>query len=385
MNHFFLLSVIYLAFISLGLPDGVLGVAWPAMRVTLGQPLEAAGLVTVVLTVCSAISSFASAAVLKRLGTGPVVMLSGCLTGVALLGFSLSPSFGVLLLLAVPLGLGAGAVDAGLNQFVAKHYSSRHMNWLHGCWGIGAMLGPVIMGVALATAAGWTQGYRHIAFIQMGLAGLFLLTLPLWSRHRPKPDAADDSARAARRKPLNAKAPWLAVALYPVYVSVEMGTGLWAATILVDGRGVSAATAGLWVSGYFGAIMIGRFATGLMAERLGNRLLVRYGLCVALAGAALFSLAVLPPVFSLLGLVLLGLGFAPIYPSLMHEAANRFDAHTARAVIGRQVAFAYVGSAMGPAALGLLAAAAGPVAIMPVVCLGVVLLLVLSEKLNGMT
>jgi len=271
MNHFILLGIIYFAFISLGLPDSVLGVAWPTMRATLLQPIEAAGLITLVLTICSAISSFASGAVLKRLGTGPVVMISGLLTGLALLGFSFGPSFGVLLLLAIPLGLGAGSVDAGLNHFVAQHYSSRHMNWLHGCWGIGATLGPIIMGMALATVAGWAQGYRHIAFIQLGLAFLFLLTLTLWNRERATPDAAAHDEQPLMLKPLNPKAPWLAVSLYLVYATIEVGTGLWAASVLVDDRHVSAPTAGLWVSCFYGAIMAGRFGTGLIAARMGNR------------------------------------------------------------------------------------------------------------------
>ncbi|MFM2275921.1 MAG: hypothetical protein RL211_1793 [Pseudomonadota bacterium] len=385
MNHFILLGIIYFAFISLGLPDSVLGVAWPTMRATLLQPIEAAGLITLVLTICSAISSFASGAVLKRLGTGPVVMISGLLTGLALLGFSFGPSFGVLLLLAIPLGLGAGSVDAGLNHFVAQHYSSRHMNWLHGCWGIGATLGPIIMGMALATATGWMQGYWHIAFIQLGLAFLFLLTLALWNRERATPDAAAHDDQPLTLKPLNPKAPWLAVSLYLVYAMIEVGTGLWAASVLVDDRHVSAPTAGLWVSCFYGAIMAGRFGTGLIAAHMGNRRLVRYGLVMAMLGAGLFSVSGLPPSLSLVGLMLLGLGCAPIYPSLMHETARRFDADTARIVIGRQVGFAYVGAAAGPAAMGLLAAAAGPAAIMPVVFLAVVLLLVLSEVLNAVT
>jgi len=276
-------------------------------------------------------------------------------------------------------------VDAGLNHFVAQHYSSRHMNWLHGCWGIGATLGPVIMGMALATAAGWAQGYRHIAFIQLGLAFLFLLTLPLWNRERATPDAAAHDDQPLTLKSLNPKAPWLAVSLYLVYATIEVGTGLWAASVLVDDRHVSAPTAGLWVSCFYGAIMAGRFGTGLIATRMGNRRLVRYGLVMAMLGAALFSVSDLPSSLSLVGLMLLGLGCAPIYPSLMHETARRFDADTARIVIGRQVGFAYVGAAAGPAAMGLLAAAAGAGAIMPVVFLAVVLLLVLSEILNTMT
>ena len=387
LNHFILLGVIYFAFISLGLPDSVLGVAWPSMRASLGQSLEAVGLITLVLTVCSALSSFVSGAVIKRLGTGPLVMASGALTGLALLGFSMTPSFGVLLLLAIPLGLGAGSVDAALNHFVAAHYSSRHMNWLHGCWGVGATLGPVIMGAALAgtsSASGWTGGYQRIAFIQLGLALLFLLTLRLWNQERSTP-TEEHHHESFIRKPLHPLAPTLAASLYLAYAAVEVSTGLWAASILVEGRHLASGTAGLWVSCFFGSIMVGRFTTGLVAERVGNRRLVRYALVIAAAGAVLFSLDGLPHVMSLVGLMVLGLGCAPIYPSLMHETARRFDAETARKVIGRQVGFAYVGGAVVPASMGLLAASLGLAAIMPAVLVAVLTLLVLSEVLNAIT
>ena len=384
MIHATLLAVIYLAFISLGLPDSVLGVAWPSMRLSLGQPLQAAGLLTMVLTACSAVSSFASGAVLRRLGTGPVVMLSGFLTGFALLGYALAPSFAWLMVLAVPLGLGAGSVDAGLNHFVAEHYSSRHMNWLHACWGVGATVGPFIMGSALTDALGWQAGYKAIAAIQLALAVLFLLSLPLWTREHATPGArADTGAPPATTSP--AWAPWLAASLYLVYATVEVGTGLWTGSILVDGRHMDAPVAGLWVSCFFGAIMAGRFAIGFFSARLGNRQLVRVGLVVAILGAALFSVDGLPGPVSLTGLFLLGLGGAPIYPSLMHETIRRFDAPTARKVVGRQVAFAYLGGALGPAGLGLLGAQFGLVVIMPAVLVALVLLLLLSWALDRVT
>ncbi len=255
MAHITLLSIIYLAFISLGLPDSVLGVAWPSMRVSLGQALEAAGLVTLVLTVCSAASSLASGVVLQRLGTGLVVLLSGLLTGAGLLGFALAPSMAWVLVWAVPLGLGAGSVDAGLNHFVAEHYSSRHMNWLHGCWGVGATIGPVVMGAALVSAGGWQSGYRTIASVQLALALVFLLTLRLWQREPvavPVPDHPARRIAGARAKVVPPWALWLAPSLYLVYATIEIGTGLWAASILVEGRGHDAPTAGLWVSCLFG-------------------------------------------------------------------------------------------------------------------------------------
>lgn len=381
-----LLALVYFAFISLGLPDSVLGVAWPAMRLDLGQSLETAGLITFILTACSAASGFASGHVLARLGTGRVVAISGFLTGLALLGFAYAPSFYWVLLLTVPLGLGAGSVDAGLNHFVAQHYDARHMNWLHGCWGIGATMGPIIMGSALGGSAGWQGGYRTIAIIQLALALLFVLNLRLWQKAPQQRAAAPSgSGDAALRKRPPAWAPWVAALLYLVYTTIELGVGLWAASILVDGRGKDPVSAGVWVACYFGAIMLGRFAIGLVADRLGNRVLVRAGLVTALVGAVLFGIGGLPDMLSLPGLVLLGLGCAPIYPSLMHEATRRFDPDTARRVIGRQVAFSYVGCALGPAALGLLGAAVGLWAIMPAISLALLLMLWMTARLDRVT
>lgn len=381
-----LLALIYAAFISLGLPDGVFGVAWPPMRADFSAALASAGWVTMVLTTASAVSGFASGWVLTRLGTGRVVAVSGFLTALALFGFSQAPALGWILLLTVPLGLGAGSVDAGLNHFVARHYDARHMNWLHGCWGIGATAGPMIMGAALAGGAGWQGGYRTIALLQLLLAVLFVSTLSMWGRvsEQATQTHADDAlARPAKKPP--AWAPWLAPSLYLVYTTIEVGTGLWAASILVEGRGMAPASAGVWVAGFFGSIMAGRFAIGLVAVRLGNRALVRAGILVALVGAALFAVGGLPSGVALVGLVLLGLGCAPIYPSLMHEATRRFDADTARRVIGRQVAFAYVGCALGPAALGLLGSQLGLWAIMPAVCLALLVLLWMTSRLDRVT
>ena len=385
MTQALLLATVYLAFISLGLPDSVLGVAWPGMRASLGQDLASAGLITLVLTVGSALSSFVGGRVLARWGTGPVVTVSGLLTGLALLGFALSPSFALLLLLAVPLGLGAGAVDARLNQFVAAHYSARHMNWLHGCWGVGATLGPLIMASALTSATGWRQGYLWIGGVQLGLVLLFVLVLPLWQRHQAQSVASAAVSPTTPKGPAPTLALWLAPALYLAYAAVEISTGLWAGSLLVDGRGLDAKTAALWVSCFFGAIMLGRFATGLLTLRLGNRQLVRLGIAVASVGAALFASNALPAPLSLAGLVLLGLGCAPIYPCLMHETARRFEPVTAAKVISRQVGFAYVGAAIVPAALGYLATAAGLGAIMPALLAALLLLLLMSEALNRIT
>ncbi len=381
-----LLAIIYLAFISLGLPDGVLGVAWTTMRLDLNQPLAAVGWLTLVGTIASGLSTIASSHVLKHLGTGPVVMLSGFLTGLALLGYSLVPSLTWLLLLTIPLGLGAGAVDAGLNHFVAAHYSSRQMNWLHGCWGIGATLGPLIMGSALLLPHGWASGYRTLALLQLALAVLLLASLSLWTREYAKPEAqGHHEAQQARIKPVNTLATWLAPLAFLLYVSAELGTGLWAASILVTERGLSAATAGGWVSFYYGSITLGRFGVGLVANRLGNRRLIRLGLLLATAGAVLFALPGLPAPLLLAGLVLMGLGCAPIYPSMMHETAQRFPADITATVIGRQVGFSYIGGAIVPAACGVLAATAGLNAVMPALVLILLALLATTERLNRLS
>lgn len=384
--HLALLVIIYLAFVSLGLPDGVLGVAWTTMRLDLNQPLATVGLLTLVLTVSSGTCTLFSAYLLSKLETGPLVMASGFLTGLALLGFSIAPSFGWLLALAIPLGLGAGAVDAGLNHFVAAHYSSRHMNWLHGCWGIGATLGPLVMGALLLRPQGWQSGYQTLALLQLSLAVVLWLALPLWKLERAKhPDDAASELAQSTLKPVTTLATWLAPLSFLLYVSAETATGLWAASILVQERQVSAVTAGLGVSLYFGAITAGRFGTGLVANRLGNRRLIRLGVCVALVGAAIFSIPDQSTLVSMLSLVLMGLGCAPIYPSMMHETARRFPAKKVSTVIGRQIALSYLGGATIPAACGLLAGYLGLVAVMPVIVGLLLLMLMVTEQLNQIT
>ena len=367
MAHTVLLGLVYLSFVSIGLPDGMLGVAWPVMRLQMDQPLAAVGAITMTMTACSAASSLMAGAVVQRIGTGAVVATSCLMTALGILGFSVAPSFGWLVALAVPLGLGAGAVDASLNHFVSAHYSSRHMNWLHGFWGVGATTGPLVMGMALASEGGWAYGARTIGLMQLALALLLWATVSLWSRETAQ--AAPESANGIAQAPVPAAPPlalWLAPLCFLFYVSAEMGTGLW-------------------VSLYFGSITVGRFAVGLVAERLGNRRLVRMGVTLAMAGALLFAV---PDVFgpvSRLGLVLMGLGCAPIFPSLMHETARRFPPDAVRALIGRQMTCAYVGSSVVPAAFGLLATWVGLGAVMPVVVLLLVLLLLLTRRLDQLT
>jgi fucose permease len=386
LAHLFLLGIVYLSFISLGLPDGILGVAWPAIRLDMGQPLAAVGLLTITMTVCAALSALLAGRIIERVGTGVVVATSCLMTALALVGFSIAPSFAWLVALGIPLGLGAGAVDASLNHFVAAHYSSRHMNWLHGFWGVGATTGPAIMGLALASPGGWAGGARTIGLMQLGLAVLLWASLSLWRREHGKPDAAGaDHEVPAFARPVSPWALWLAPACFLFYVAAEMGTGLWAASILVNGRGIGLAQAGFWVSVYFGSITAGRFGVGLIANCLGNRRLVRLGVLLAMAGATLFALPGLPAPLSMAGLVLMGLGCAPVFPSLMHETARRFPADVARSVIGRQMTASYAGGSIIPAAFGLLATWVGLGAVMPVVVVLLIGLLAITTALDRLT
>ena len=383
MLRLLLLAIIYMAFISLGLPDGVLGLAWPGMRASLGQPLEVLGIVTFILAACSAVSGFMSGKILSRFGTGRVTFTSALMTGVSLLALSQAPNFLIVIALAFPLGLGAGSVDAGLNHFVAEHYSSKHMNWLHACWGVGATLGPVIMGGALASSGGWSRGYLLIAFCQLGLAAILLVSLRLWSRQGP---ARHDPEKivAGGRPDTPGWAPLMAAFLFTVYVGIEMGAGLWVPSILIESRHFDARTVGLAVTLYFGAIMGGRVLAGFISEKLGNRRLVRIGLLVALVGLALLMIPG-PPPLAMTGLLLLGLGCAPIYPSLMHETPRRFDPLTTRKVIGWQVAAACLGGAVMPAAFGVLAARLGLEAVFPAIAGCAVVLLYLAARLDAVT
>lgn len=355
-STFLLLLIIYLGFISLGLPDGTLGVAWPPLHTELGLPVGLAGIVMVIATVLSATAAFSSGRIIGRFGTGPVVFASCLLTGSALMLVAHAQGIAWLLLAAVPLGFGAGAVDAGLNGYVARHYGGRHMNWLHACWGIGATGGPLFMAHALGSGAGWRGGYLAIASVQLSLAVLFLLTLRLWNRV-PERTFADTTTHAVGRAPTaaaNSPAGWLSVVIFALYVAVEMTTGLWAGSILVISRGITPESAALCAAAFYGAITTGRIAVGFVVDRWGNRRLIAIGIGVALLGAALFAFASEIP-FAAAALVLLGLGCAPVYPCLMHEVPQRFAPEAVQVVIGRQSGAAALGGAMMPAAAGWLA------------------------------
>jgi MFS family permease len=309
-------------------------------------PVGLAGVITIVVTLLSGVSGFMSGRIIARWRTGPVVLVSCVLTGSALLAVSQASGLVWLLAAAVPLGIGAGAVDAGLNGYVARHYSGRHMNWLHACWGVGATCGPLVMGAAVSASHGWRGGYLVLGGAQLGLAAVFLVTLRWWDRVPERTEAASltHPDTAARTPTLGADtfAGWLSPALFALYAAIEATVGLWTATLLIVGRGFSPATAAACTAGYYGAITGGRVLVGFVVDRWGNRRLVTGGAIVALVGAFVWTLGE-SPVAAAAGLVLVGLGFAPVYPCLMHEVPRRFAPDAALVVIGRQSGAAYLG------------------------------------------
>ncbi|MEH7238712.1 MFS transporter [Bacillus sp. JJ1562] len=388
-----LLIIIYLAFISLGLPDSLLGAAWPVMQPDLGAPLETAGFLFMTIAGGTIISSLVSGKVLKRYGTGKVTFVSVLMTACALLGFHFAPSVGWLVVCAIPLGLGAGAVDAGLNDYVATHYKAHHMSWLHCFWGVGATLGPIIMAQFIAEGNFWRNGYFVISGIQFALVFILLFTLPLWNRVNKKSiialDEYQDSAQdvsgdveANDVKPLQIKGVKFALASFLFYCAVEATVGLWGSSFLVNVKGLSASTAAQWVSLYYAGITIGRLITGFVTFKMTNRTLIRAGQIIALTGAIILFLP-LPTTFSLVGFIIVGLGLAPIFPCMLHETPARFGKKHSQTIMGYQMAVAYTGTTFMPPLLGFIASHS-TIGIFPVcIVLFVAAMLLSSEKLNG--
>lgn len=391
----FFLFIIYMAFISLGLPDSLLGVAWPLMGTEFGVPLEAAGAVSMLTAGGAILSGLASGAVVKRLGTGKVVFVSCVMTAGSLLGFSLSSSYIWLLFLAVPLGLGAGSVDAGLNNYIATHYKAHHMSWLHCCWGVGATIGPIIMSWSMGGGNSWRSGYLTVSVIQFSLAVLLFSTLPLWKRREqkaeygasgpkaaePAPEAGPSDEKAKAARPIGIKGVKFAMLTFAFYCGAESTMGLWGSSYLVNVKELTAATAAQWASTYYAGIMTGRFISGFITMKLSNRALIRLGQLLSLAGTLLLLLP-LPAVFSLVGFMLIGLGFAPIFPCMVHETPARFGKANSQTIIGFQMASAYAGGTFLPPLLGLVASHTD-IRIFPFfVLLFLITMLACSESIN---
>ena len=377
-----LLPVIYLAFISLGLPDALLGSAWPSMYTELGASLSWAGIVSMIISVGTIVSALCSERLNLRLGTGGVTFLSVMLTAVALLGFSLSTSFWQLCLWAVPYGLGAGSVDAALNNYVALHYESRHMSWLHCMWGVGASIGPVIMGRALAGGT-WQGGYRTIALLQFALTAVLLLSLRLWKRPQANVEGADFKPHPIPELLRRPGVPQVLLCFF-CYSALEATAGMWAASYCTLVRGIDAETAARWASLFYVGITIGRGVCGFLTMKISDQNMIRLGQALIAAGVVLV-LAPLGQGTLFAGLITVGLGCAPIYPSIIHETPVNFGRDVSMSMTGLQMATAYVGSCLMPPLFGLLAQYVTPTLYPWFLAVILALMFVMAESLHRRT
>ena len=372
-----LLAVIYLSYISLGLPDAALGSAWPVMYGEFGVPISSMGVISMIISAGTIISSLLSDRLNRRLGTGLVTLISVALTALALLGFSLSHSFWLLCLIAIPYGLGAGSVDAALNSYVALHYASRHMSWLHCMWGIGAAAGPYLMGYALTGGLGWNSGYRYIAILQFALTAILLLSLPLWKKQIPATEATGGQAIPLGQL-LRVPGVPAAMLSFFCYCALEQCAGQWASSYLVLHKGVPEETAAAYASMFYLGITGGRALSGFLTMKFNDRKMIHMGEVILLLGVGAMLLP-LGQTVSLLGLILIGLGCAPVYPCIMHSTPDFFGPERSQAVMGLQTASASVGVLVMPPLFGLVANHIS-VRWLPTFLLAILLLLALSYE-----
>lgn len=354
-----LLFIIYLAFISLGLPDSLLGSAWPTIYRQFNVPVSYMGFVSMIISFCTIISALMSDRLTKKLGTGKITALSTALTAVGLFGFSFSSQYWMLCLWALPYGLGAGSIDAALNNFVALHFKSRHMSWLHCMWGIGASFGPYVMSYCITKHDSWNMGYATIGIIQSVLTFVIIISLPLWNK-RSEEDGTDDGAKSSNRKALSIKeilaipgAKEILITFF-CYCAVEQTAGQWAASYLTIFKDVPAATAASFASLFYIGITVGRAISGFLTIRFNDTQMIHIGQGIIALGIILLFLP-LGDIVSLAGLIIIGLGCAPIYPCVIHSTPSLFGADKSQAVIGVQMAAAYVGTTLMPPLFGLLA------------------------------
>ena len=375
-----LLIIIYIAFISLGLPDAILGSAWPLMHTDLNVPISYAGIATMIVSGGTIISSFFSEKMIRKFGTGKVTTISVLLTATGLLGIYFAPSFIWICLLGIPLGIGAGAVDAALNNFVALHYEAKHMNWLHCFWGIGATSGPFIMSLFLLNQNGWRIGYATIGIIQAILVICLFISLPLWRQFETTQKVEEEDDNDIKIKSLlkipGAKPTLIA---FFCYCAVELTTGLWASSYLVVNDGLAVELAAKWASFYYLGITVGRFIAGFLTMKLTNTQMIRIGQTICIIGAILLVLPI-TSVFKLIGLIFIGLGCAPIYPAMLHETPNRFGKELSQHLMGIQMATAYVGSTLIPPLFGALSKVLGLQMLPYFLLIFLIIMLVSSEK-----
>ncbi|MDD0823224.1 MFS transporter [Mannheimia sp. AT1] len=351
-----LLAIIYLSFISLGLPDAILGASWPTMHQDLSVPLSYAGLVSMIMSIGTISASLLSDKLTYHLGTGKVMVISVALTALALWGFSISHSFWLLCLWAIPYGLGAGAVDAALNNYVAVNYASRHMSWLHCMWGVGASLGPHILGGALLQGRGWDTGYYYISLFQLGLTAILFASLPLWKSRKIKNNTENQPEFSPLLLKEVLKIPGVnyVILAFIGYCGVEQTAGLWASSYFVLANDVGVEQAAAFGSLFFIGITVGRAVSGFLTLKLNNHQMIKLGFSVILLGIIILFLP-LGKYITLVSLITIGLGCAPIYPCLVHSTPDFFGKDKSQAVIGIQMASAYVGILILPPIFGVIA------------------------------
>lgn len=379
-----LLAVIYLAFISLGLPDSLLGAGWPVIHAELNVPISYMGFVTMIISGCTIISSLMSERITKKIGTKYVTVISVFLTAVALFGFSHISSFPVMCLWAIPYGIGAGAIDAALNNYVALHYNSRQMSWLHCFWGLGAVASPYLMSYALLNGV-WNNGYRYVSYIQTAILVVLICTLPLWKVHKNQTENEETTEVIGLRKALKIKGvPFVLIGFF-AYCATESTVMAWASSYFAEVRHLTESVAAAYASLFFIGITAGRFIGGFISNKAGDRNMIRFGTAVALCGLVCVALPVTTNAIAITGFVLLGLGCAPIYPCIIHSTPYNFGKRNSQAIIGIQMASAYIGSTFMPPLFGVVGQFVS-LKLLPYYCLVFfVIMIYLIEKAFGIT
>lgn len=379
-----LLALIYIAFISLGLPDSLLGAGWPVMHDAFNMPISHMGIVTMVISGGTIVSSLMSDKLTRRLGPRIVTVISVFLTAAALLGFSVSTKFWMLIVFAIPYGLGAGAIDAALNNYIALHYSSKHMSWLHCFWGVGTIVSPFVMSYALRTS-NWNSGYRIVSFIQIGIGVLLLLTLPVWKANKDKADTEGNAKSVGLIGALKIRGvPSLLLGFF-AYCATEATAMGWASTYFVEVKGISIEKAAAFASLFYIGLTAGRFLGGFIMDRFGDRKMILFGAGIMACGITCLLIPINNEMLSLMGFIVIGFGCAPIYPCIIHSTPSNFGAENSGAIIGIQMASAYVGSTFIPPLFGFLGRWLG-YGILPVyLIIFVVVMLYMTEKTFRLT
>lgn len=374
----FLLAIIYICFISLGLPDSLLGAAWPTIYKEFNIPVSYAGIISIIISATTIISSLLSDKLTKKFSPGVVTVVSIITTAVALLGFSLSNNFWMLVIFAIPYGLGAGGVDACLNNYVALHYKSNHMSWLHAMWGVGATISPYIMGYALTDGTGWNQGYLIISILQLSLSFVVLFTLPKWKK---KANVENIENNALSFKEIfSIPGAITCFIMFFCYCALEQTSMLWASSYLVDNNGMEKEVAAMLASLFCIGITVGRFINGFLTYKLSDKSLIRLGLGVLVLAIGLLFI---PFTFTtIIGFILIGLGCAPIYPSIIHSTPNLFGVQNSQAMIGVQMAFAYLGTLAMPPLFGLIANHIS-ISLLPIYLIVILILMIITNEITN--